>query len=56
MVDGKELRRCCSSWSVVLVGTRRPWRFPVQRRPIMRVPEMVVWISGVEGSSASNVL
>lgn len=26
-VSGMEFRRCCSSWSVVDVGTKRPFRF-----------------------------
>lgn len=29
-VSGRQFLMCCSSWSVVLLGTRRPWRFPEQ--------------------------
>lgn len=27
-LSGKELRKCCNSWSVVVLGTSRPLRLP----------------------------
>ena len=55
--SGMLLRKCCSSWSDVLVGTRRPLRLPAVRRPMMRVPAMVVWQMGITSwSSASKTL
>lgn len=30
IASGSELRRCCNSWSVVVEGTRRPWRLPTR--------------------------
>lgn len=56
-LSGIELRRCWSSWSVVEVGTRRPFLFPAVRRPTMRVPAIVQWQIGITSwSSASKTL
>ena len=38
-VSGRELRRCWSSVSVVVEGTRRPREFPTVTRPTKRQPE-----------------
>ena len=56
-LSGIELRRCWSSWSVVVVGTRRPFLLPAVRRPMMRVPAIVAWQIGMTSwSSASKTL
>lgn len=55
--SGRLFRRCWSSWSVVVVGTRRPFLLPAVRRPTIRVPAMVAWQIGMTSwSSASKML
>ena len=69
--SGMEFRRCCSSWSVVVVGTSSPFRllqrqrastscqtaYPAVNRPMMRVPAIVAWQMGMTScNSASKML
>ena len=55
--SGILFRRCCSSWSVVEVGTNSPFRFPAVSRPMIRVPAIVQWQIGITSwSSASKTL
>mmetsp|Transcript_18663 Transcript_18663/g.63047 ORF Transcript_18663/g.63047 Transcript_18663/m.63047 type:complete len:217 (-) Transcript_18663:156-806(-) len=46
-LSGKALRRCCSSWSPHVFGTRRPRLLPAQTRPRKRHPEMDAWTTGM---------
>ena len=42
---------------MVVLGTRRPCLFPAVNRPIIRVPAIDVWITGiVSPRAASNTL
>lgn len=52
--SGRVLRRCWSSWSVVVVGTRRPFLFPTVKRPTMRVPAIVAWQIGMTSWSSDS--
>lgn len=52
--SGSVLRRCCSSWSVVVVGTRRPFLFPTVKRPTIRVPAIVAWQMGITSWSSDS--
>lgn len=53
--SGSEFRKCCSSWSVVEDGTRRPCLFPAVSLPRILVPAMDAWTIGMTSpSSLSN--
>lgn len=44
--SGRQFLMCCSSWSVVLLGTKRPWRLPDYRRKnrkVVRNADVSVW-------------
>lgn len=52
--SGSVFRSCCSSWSVVDVGTSRPFLLPAVRRPTIRVPAIVHCAMGMRSASSAS--
>ena len=52
--NGSELCWSFISWSVVVVGSINPLRFPAVKRPIIRVPAMDVWITGIWSANSDS--
>lgn len=40
--SGRQFLMCCNSWSVVLLGTKRPWRFPAEEQPTDRHTRSII--------------
>ncbi len=52
--SGSALRMCSSSWSVVLLGTSRPFLLPTVMRPTSRVPAMLHFTTGMWSASSAS--